>query len=243
TARADPRVPGVLALRHRGEHQARRKGAGDVLEAVHREICPAIEQRRLDLLHEESLAADARQRAVQNAVAFGGQLDQRHLESGPRGREQARHVVRLPEREWALAGRDAERHQPSPALRGAPSSPNSSAAASASSLSPAWTARSLAVGWWSILFTMAAVMASMTFACSGLSGAVRLAMARSSSERRICSARARSCASTGTCSRTARCRMYRATSSATSTSARAAAALRAAWFWLMTLWMSSTSNA
>src|SRR5690606_36630743 len=107
-AAADQRVARILALGGGRHGQAGGQLGRHVLHAVHREVGLAVEQRLLDLLDEQALAADLGQRAVDDAVAGG--LDDEELdgEAGG-GRDQAiADVVGLPEGELAAAGRDDE---------------------------------------------------------------------------------------------------------------------------------------
>ena len=67
----DQHVAGVLALQRAGEHDAGRQLGLEVLQAVHREVDAAVEQRLVDLLAEQALAADLCQRAVLHRIAGG----------------------------------------------------------------------------------------------------------------------------------------------------------------------------
>lgn len=66
------------------EDETLRKGARHVLDGVHGEVGPPVEQRLLDLLHEESLAPDVGERSVGDAVAAGDDLQLASLERGLR---------------------------------------------------------------------------------------------------------------------------------------------------------------
>ena len=68
---ADDGIARVFPRRHGGEHEARGQLRGEVLEAVHRDIGAAVEQRLFDLLREDALAADESERRVGDAVAGG----------------------------------------------------------------------------------------------------------------------------------------------------------------------------
>src|SRR5207253_881182 len=56
----------------RAEREPFRKRERNVFRAVHRQIGPALRERLLQLLDEEALAADFRQRSVEDAVSLGG---------------------------------------------------------------------------------------------------------------------------------------------------------------------------
>ena len=55
------RVPGILALQHAGQHDARRQLGLQVLQAVHRKIDATVQQGLMNLLAEQALAADVGQ--------------------------------------------------------------------------------------------------------------------------------------------------------------------------------------
>ena len=67
--RQHERVPRIFALEHRADLEPVGQQRRHVLAAVHGEIDVAAEQRVLDFLHEEPLAADVRQRGFLQAVA------------------------------------------------------------------------------------------------------------------------------------------------------------------------------
>ena len=85
---ADEGVARVLALGDRGDDQARRQLGRHVLHRMDGAVDAAVQQRLLDLLGEQPLAADLQQPAVLHAVAGGGDRDQRRdrarRRSGPR---------------------------------------------------------------------------------------------------------------------------------------------------------------
>ena len=66
---ADESVAGVLARQECREHKTGRQERRHVLRGMHREIDAAVDQRLLDLLGEQPLAAGLRQRPVLNPVA------------------------------------------------------------------------------------------------------------------------------------------------------------------------------
>jgi hypothetical protein len=76
---------------------------------MHREIDGALDQRLLDLLGEEALAADLLEPDILNPVAGGaddGDLGGRQI--GMRGGKPRLHLLRLGQRQGAAAGADAE---------------------------------------------------------------------------------------------------------------------------------------
>src|SRR3546814_50308 len=80
---------------------------------MHRAVGVAAQHRQLQLLEEQPLAADRRQRAVQYLVTAGGHRHQHHLQARMRGAQQVGGVFALPKGERALAGGDADRgHAP-----------------------------------------------------------------------------------------------------------------------------------
>ena len=64
--------------------------------------------RQLQLLDEQPLAADLRERAIENAIALRRHRHQRDVEVGMRGAQLRRDVLGLPQREAALARRDTQ---------------------------------------------------------------------------------------------------------------------------------------
>ena len=72
--RRDEHVTGILALRDARDEQPLRKHARHVLDRVDGEIGAPLQERLLDLLHEEALASHLGQRAVLDLVAGGDNL-------------------------------------------------------------------------------------------------------------------------------------------------------------------------
>jgi hypothetical protein len=62
----DQHIAWILALEHAGESDAGRQGGLEVFEAVHREIDAVVDQRLMDFLGEQALAADLGERTVQH---------------------------------------------------------------------------------------------------------------------------------------------------------------------------------
>ena len=96
--------------RHAGEHQPVRQHGRHVLGRMHREIDRAGEQRLLDLLGEQALAAGLRQRPVLDAVAAwcGSPRSRSRSASRPCAAASAgAHHARLRQRQRAAARADA----------------------------------------------------------------------------------------------------------------------------------------
>jgi hypothetical protein len=101
-------VARVLAPRYRGDHEALGQVDRDILHGVHREVGATVHQRLLELLHEQPLAANARQGGTQPAVAFRGHPQQGDLQSGMGCLEAVADVFGLPEGKSAFTGCDDE---------------------------------------------------------------------------------------------------------------------------------------
>jgi hypothetical protein len=68
----------VLTLEDRADLQPFRQLGRHILHGMHRDVRAVFQHALFQLLHEQALAADLRQRAVQHAVALGthgNQLD------------------------------------------------------------------------------------------------------------------------------------------------------------------------
>ena len=100
-----------------------RQLGGHVLEAVHAHVHLAGEQRLLDLLHEERLAAEVGERDLGEAVPGGP--DHHDLDLGPAGAQRRRHRFALHQREAAAPRAEANLHSRESGRPG-PRSPNSS---------------------------------------------------------------------------------------------------------------------
>ena len=79
--RADQDIAHIFARQDCGESDVRRADGLDILGRMHREIDLAGQQRGIELLGPQRLAADFGQRAVLIAVAAGQQWDQHHIAS------------------------------------------------------------------------------------------------------------------------------------------------------------------
>ena len=110
-ARADEGVAHIAALQHRGDDDAWRQVGGQILHGMHGKIDRAAEQRFVDLLGEQALAAEVAQRLVPDAVARRGDGLKRDgvVAKTVRIDQQRPHMVRLPQRKRATARADQKR--------------------------------------------------------------------------------------------------------------------------------------
>ncbi len=92
----------IFAGQRRGDREALGQDRRHVLGAVHGEIDPGGQQRVLDFLHEQALAADLRQRAVGLAVALGPDDDE-FAGGAAGGGDAGGGLAGLPERQLAAA--------------------------------------------------------------------------------------------------------------------------------------------
>ena len=83
TRARDQHVARIGPRQHRADRKARRQPGRQVLHRMHREIDPAVEQRRLELLAEQPLAAELGERPVDHEIA--GRADHHDLERARRG--------------------------------------------------------------------------------------------------------------------------------------------------------------
>ena len=107
---ADQGIARILAGQERGEHQAVRQHGLHVLGGMHGKIDRAGQQRLLDLLGEQALAAGVRQRPVLDRVAAGADgldFDPVERDAARRG-EAALHLPRLDQRQRRAARADAQ---------------------------------------------------------------------------------------------------------------------------------------
>jgi hypothetical protein len=86
----------VLPVQVRGEREAFGSGyvAGDVLEAVHREVDPTVEQDTVDLADEGTLAAE-RGQVAHPLIPGGGDLDEFGRDHGVLGFERSGDLLGL----------------------------------------------------------------------------------------------------------------------------------------------------
>ena len=107
---ADEHVARVLARQHRGDREPGRQHGRHVLGRMHRQLDRAGNERLLDLLGEQALAARLVQRSIANDVAGGAddfELDALGVEAMGGG-EMLADEARLRERERAAARSDAQ---------------------------------------------------------------------------------------------------------------------------------------
>src|SRR4029077_15354305 len=97
----DEGVPRILPLEDRGDGEPGRQLGRQVLHGVHRELRAAVGERVLQLLDEESLAADLVEALVEELVALRRHRQQRDLQSRMALLEERLDVLRLQERETA----------------------------------------------------------------------------------------------------------------------------------------------
>ena len=107
------RIARVLARGDRGERESRRHLHRHVLQRMHGEVGAALVHRDLEFLDEQALAADRRERLVEDAVALRGQSQQVDDHAGILRDEPRADVLGLPQRERRFARRDpqAARHR------------------------------------------------------------------------------------------------------------------------------------
>ena len=106
---ADEGVGVIRAFQDRRQRERTVEIHRHILQRMHRAVRVATQHRQLQLLQEQALAADRRQRAVEHFVtarAHGHQLDD---QARVRGAQAIGDVFALPEGERALAGGDAQR--------------------------------------------------------------------------------------------------------------------------------------
>ena len=109
------RVARILARQVRADSQALGVGRRHVLGRVHCDVDAVIEQRLLELLHEDAAGADLPEGACPVAVAGGRDRNERDLDPGrpkPRGRE-----LGLGQCEPTAAAADADQHSALGAVR------------------------------------------------------------------------------------------------------------------------------
>src|SRR5690606_22825912 len=101
-------VARILARQDGREPEGPRQHHRDILERMHREVRPALEQRMLELLDEQRLAADLVERPILDPVAFGRHALDANLAAGVQRPQEVAHMLGLPHREPALPRGDDE---------------------------------------------------------------------------------------------------------------------------------------
>ena len=106
---ADEGIGMVGAGQDRRQREARLQFHRHVLQRVHRAIRVAALHRQFQFLEEQALAADRRQRTIQDFIAARAHGHQFDDQAGMRRAQSVGDVFRLPEGKRALAGSDAQR--------------------------------------------------------------------------------------------------------------------------------------
>jgi hypothetical protein len=96
------------ALQHGRQLEAGLQLHRHVLERVHGGVGATFQHRHLQLLEEQALAADLRQRLVQHLVAAGGHGHQLDLQAGMGFAQAGRHVFGLPQGQGTFPGGEAD---------------------------------------------------------------------------------------------------------------------------------------
>ena len=104
----DPGIARVLALQHGAQREALGHLHRHVLERVHRQVSAALLQRDFQLLDEQALAADLRQRAVQDLVTLRRHAQQLDAPAEALA-QQGLDMLGLPQGQAAFAGGDDAR--------------------------------------------------------------------------------------------------------------------------------------
>ena len=99
-------VPRVLPLRDGDQLETGGQVHGHILDRVHGEVGAAFRHGRFQLLHEQTLATDARERRIENLVALGGHAEQLDLQTRVQFQEAGLDVFGLPQGKLALARGD-----------------------------------------------------------------------------------------------------------------------------------------
>ena len=102
------RIARVATLAGHGQLEAFGKLRRDVFHRMHGDIGLAIEHCALEFLDEKPLAAEPRQRAMQHAVAGGGEAEYFDFEPGMGPLQGGFDMVRLPHRQRAVAACDSK---------------------------------------------------------------------------------------------------------------------------------------
>ena len=101
----DKSIARVFTFEHRRQLETFGQVHRHVFERVHRQLSAALFKRRFELLDKQPLATDLGQAAVEYLVAARRHAEQRHRHSKT-PHQQVAHMLGLPERQTAFAGRD-----------------------------------------------------------------------------------------------------------------------------------------
>ena len=104
----DKGIARILAFADHRDMQARRASDGHVLKGMHGDVRAAVEQRLLQLLDEQSLAADLGQRAVENLVAARCSCSPARPASRGCAMQTLADMLGLPQGERAFTGGDTQ---------------------------------------------------------------------------------------------------------------------------------------
>ena len=112
---ADEGISGVFAFEYRRQFEAGIQLHRHILQRMHRDVGLTAFQRQFQLLQEQTLAADGRQRAIQYLVAARRQRHQFHHQIRVQRAQTRGHMFGLPQGELTLAGGDTQQHARVPA--------------------------------------------------------------------------------------------------------------------------------
>ena len=107
--RTAERVPGIVAAEISADHQTFGIRGGHVLRGVDGDVDPPLEQRLLELFHEDPARADLTERTGAVAVTGRRDRDERELDAGRSQRRES--ALGLGEREPTGATADADEHR------------------------------------------------------------------------------------------------------------------------------------
>jgi len=102
----DEGVERNLALRDAGQHELIAHHHRHVLHRMHGDVGAPIEQGCFQLLHEQALAANLRERAVEDLVTARGHAQKLDIAAGIQSLEPGLDVLGLPQGETAFTGSD-----------------------------------------------------------------------------------------------------------------------------------------
>ncbi len=98
----------IGAFKHGSDGHALGQDRRHVLHGMHGQFGVALHHRDLKLLDEQALAADSRQRSIEDAIALGDHGNQAHRQARMGRLQAGTDMLGLPEREAAASGRNAD---------------------------------------------------------------------------------------------------------------------------------------
>jgi hypothetical protein len=101
-------IEGVVTREYRGQREFRFELHRHIFQRMHRGIGAAFQHGHFQLFQKQTLAADLRQRDIEDLIAAGGHRHRLDLQTGMRRAQQGSDMVGLPERECAFTGGQAE---------------------------------------------------------------------------------------------------------------------------------------